>query len=141
MVIYELTHLFFRDANELIYSPKGLGLFYSYESVKQAIQYFDTQPGFCDNQDAFSIRERNVLGCIIDDEVFESSIYLHSQNYEFEVEIELGLFGDEISARNKLAKYCTENTSLANAQGLIVEKILNKCIVERREWTEGFVSE
>ena len=109
MVVYELTHIFFRDADGLVYSPKNLGLYYSYESVNQAVQYYNTCPGFCENQDAFSVRERNVLGNIIDDTVFEVLVYLHSENFEFEAEIELGLYGDEVAAKNKLNMYCRDN--------------------------------
>lgn len=138
MVVYELTHIFFRDADGLVYSPKNLGLYYSYESVKQAVQYYNTCPGFCENQDAFSVRERNVLGNIIDGTVFEVLVYLHSENFEFETEIELGLYGDEVTAKNKLNMYCRDNAPLENAQGLIFEKIVNKCIIERKEWSEGF---
>lgn len=138
MVVYELTHLFFRDADGLVYSPKNLGLYYSYESVKQAVQYYSTQPGFCENQDAFSVRERNVLGNIVRDTVFEVLVYLHSENFEFETEIELGLYGDEVTAQNKLKMYCRDNASLGNVQDLIFERIVNKCIVERKEWSEGF---
>lgn len=138
MTIYELTHVFFRYEDELIYSPKNLGLYYSYESVRQAVQYYCTQPGFGENQDAFSARERCIIGDVIDNTVFEAIVYIHSTDYEFETEIELGLYGDEADAQSKLAKYCSENTLLLNAQNLISEKIVNKCIVERREWSEGF---
>lgn len=138
MVVYELTHIFFRYADGLIYSPKNLGLYYSDESVRQAVQYYSTQPGFCENQDAFSARERNVLGNIVDDTIFEVLVYLHSENYEFETEIDLGLYGDEVTARNKLNKYCKDNAPLVNTQDLIFEKIVNKCIVGRKEWSEGF---
>lgn len=138
MVVYELTHLFFRDTDGLVYSPKNLGLYYSYESIKQAVQYFSTKPGFCENQDAFSVRERNVLGNIVHDTVFEVFVYLHSENFEFETEIELGLYSDEVIAQNKLNMYCQDNAPLGNIQDLIFEKIVNKCIVERKEWSEGF---
>lgn len=138
MIVYELTHIFFRYADQLVYSPKNLGLYYSRESVKQAVDYYSTQPGFCDNQDAFSVRERNVLGIIVDDTVFEVLIYLHSKDYEFETEIELGLYGDEVAAQNKLIQYCRDNASLVNTQNLIIERIINKCIIERKEWPKGF---
>ena len=138
MVVFELTHLFFHDADGLVYSPKNLGLYYSCESVKQAVQYYSTQPGFRENQDAFSVRERNVLGSIVHDTVFEVLVYLHTKNFEFETEIELGLYGDEVTAQNKLNMYCADNAPLGNIQDLIFEKIVNKCIVERKEWSEGF---
>ena len=138
MEIYELTHMFFYHSGELIYSPKNLGLFYSYDSVKKAIQYYCMQPGFCDNERGFSVRERTVLGNIVDHTVFEVIVYLNSLDYEFEAEIELGLFGCEESAYAKLDKYCAENLALVNYEKLVVEKIVNKCIVEKKEWAEGF---
>jgi hypothetical protein len=138
MVVYELTHIFYRDPDGLVYSPKNLGLYYSYESVQQAVQYFSTQPGFCEALDAFSIRERDVFGKIIDNTVFEVLVYLHSANYEFETEVELGIYDDEATAQNKLNKYCGDNVPLVTAQDLIVEKIVNKRIIEKREWAEGF---
>lgn len=138
MDIYELTHVFFRCEDDLIYSPKKLGLFYSYESAKRAVQYFITKPGFFENQDAFSARQRPVSGHIIDDTVFEAIIYIHSDDYTFEVEIELGIFGDEGTAQKKLTKYCAENSSLVNTQDFVLETILNKCFIEKLEWPEGF---
>ena len=138
MVIYELTHMFFQCEGELIYSPKNLGVYYSYESAKQAVQYYRTLPGFCENQEAFSVKERCVLGNIIDDTVFEAIVYLHTKDYEFEIEIELGLYAEQVTAQNKLQKYCTENFLLVNAQNLVSEQIVNKCIIERKEWSEGF---
>ena len=138
MVVYELTHIFFRDTDRLVYSPKNLGLYYSYKSVKQAVQYYSVQPGFYENQNAFSVRERNVLGNIVDGTVFEVLVYLHSENFEFETEIELGLYGDEATAQSKLNMYCRDNAPLESVHGLILEKIVNKCIIERKEWSEGF---
>ena len=138
MVVYELTHIFYRDPDGLVYSPKHLGLYFSYESVQQAVQYYCTQPGFCEAQDAFSIRERKVSGNIIGNTVFEVLVYLHSANYEFETEVELGIYDDEVTAYNKLNKYCGDNVPLVTAQDLIVEKIVNKRIIEKREWAEGF---
>lgn len=138
MIVYELTHLFFHYAGELVYSPKNLGIYYSHQDLAQAVRYYSTQPGFCDNQDAFSLRERNVSGAIVNDSVFEAIIYLHSEDFKFETEIELGLYGDEVTARNQLIKYCRDNSRLVNVQNLIVEKIVNKCIIGRKEWSEGF---
>ena len=88
-----MTHLFYRFKDEPIYSPKGLGLYYSLESVRKAVEYFNTQPGFCDNQDAYSVRARDVVGDIANDFVFEVLVHIHSEDYEFETAIELGLYG------------------------------------------------
>ena len=138
MEIYELIHIFFREKDEFIYSPKKLGLFYTYESTKSAIQYYSSKPGFCETKNAFSTRRRTVLGKIINNTVFEVIVYIHSEDYTFEAEIELGLFGDETSAKNSLDKYCSENTALVSIDDLVLEKIINKCIVERKEWADGF---
>ena len=138
MEIYELTHLFFRYMGELVYSPKALGLFYSYDDAKQAIQHFATQPGFRDNQDSFSIRIKTVIGRIVNDTVFEVVVYLHSEDFTVESEIELGLFNDEIIAQRELDRYCENNLRLLNIQGLVVEKIVNKCIIGNMDWREGF---
>ena len=141
MIVYELRHIFFRSDDEVVYDPKDLGLYYSNESVRQAIQYYSTQPGFCDNPDAFSIREVNVAGSIVDDVVYEVVVYLHSADHEFEVTIELGHYGNEDAAQEKLNQYCTDNTLLINAKNLICEKMIGRCVVERREWSEGFTIE
>ena len=138
MLVYELTHLFFRYDDELIHCPKNLGFYYSWESIGRAIQYYCTQPGFCENQDAFSVRERNVSGTITGDVVYEVLVYIHSEDYEIETQIELGLYGDENVAQDRLIAYCRNNAPLIGIQNLVVEKIVNKCIVERREWLEGF---
>ena len=138
MVVYEVNHIFFRYENELVHSPKKLGLFYTYESVQNAVQYYSTQPGFVENQDAFSIREVAVVGTVVDDTVYEVLIYLHSIDYEFETEIWLGLFGNKTDAQNRLMIYCENNAALLNAENLISETIVNKCIIERMEWAEGF---
>ena len=139
MVIYELSHLFFRYEDEPVYSPKSLGIYHSYENALQAVRYYNNQPGFCDNRDAFSIKERLVLGDVVNDTVYEVMIYLHSEDYEFEAAVELGLYGEAISAQDKLDKYCRENAALINAPTLILEKIINKLIIDRREWPEGFL--
>lgn len=138
MIVYELTHLFFRYEDELVYSPKNLGLYNSYDSANQAIQYFSSQPGFFENRDAFSVRERNVTGNIVDDIVFEVVVYFHSQKYELEAEIELGLFSDEGTAIGKLEDYCSHNALFVSRKDLIVEKIVNKCVLGKKEWIEGF---
>lgn len=141
MVVYELTHLFCRHADELLASAKSLGFYPSFECVKQAIEYYSLQPGFCDNQEFFSAKERRVNGIENDAtllEVLEVIVYIHSEDYEIETEIELGLFGVESAAQAALIKYCSENSTLLSAQNLIVEKIVNRRKIGKREWTEGF---
>ena len=141
MVIYELSHLFYRYEEELVSDPKNLGLYHSYESIRSAIEYFSTQPGFSENQDAFSVRKRNVIGTVVDNTVYEVIVYFHSEDYEFEYDIELGLYGDEAMAQSKLIEYCSDNTALLAVQNLVIEKIINKCIIDRKCWPEGFTIE
>lgn len=138
MKVYELRHLFYQHRGEMVSSPKNLGLFYSYEKARDAIRYYITQPGFCDNTDAFSIRIREVLGEIADDTVYEGSAYLHSSEYEYEYVVELGVFGNEISADRKVSEYCGDNQVLMHSPKLVIEKCIQKTIIDKREWLEGF---
>lgn len=138
MFVYELTHLVFQYADEFVYSPKKLGFFSSYESAKQAIAGCTALPGFRENPDTFSIRERAVTGDIANDIVFEVLVYIHSEDYEMEAEIELGLYGNEVSAQRSLNTYCDRNAELTNKQNLISEKIINRYVIGRRDWAEGF---
>lgn len=138
MLLYELTHIFYRSDGAVILSPKGLGLYSSRESIQKAMEYYKIQPGFCDNLDAFSVKERTVDGAYVDNIIYEVIVYLHTEDYEFEADIELGLYGDEATARNKLTQYCKDNEVLLKAKSLIAEKIINRCEIDRREWSEGF---
>lgn len=138
MVVYELTHIFFRYEGDMVYSPKSLGLYSSYESAEQAIRHYRTLPGFCENPDGFSCRERTVLGNVTGGTIFEAIVYLHSENYEFEAEMELGLYGAEADAQGKVEKYCAENAPLVNSADIVAEKIVNPRIVDKLEWSEGF---
>lgn len=138
MVLYELAHIFYRYHSELIHSPKNLGLYSTLENAKRAICYYNELPGFCDNRDAFSIRERCVLGEIRDCCVFEAIAYLHSADYSFESEIELGLYAEESAAQTILQKYCSDNDLLIHATDLVFEGIVNRCLIDRKQWAEGF---
>ena len=122
MKVYELKHLFFQHMGELVYSPKSLGLFYTYNDATQAVKHYITQPGFRENRDAFSIEPKRVNGSIVDNSVFEVIIYLHSEDYTTEAEIELGLYCNEIIAQNELERYCKNNFTLLSIQKLTVEK-------------------
>lgn len=138
MVLYELTHIFYRYNGELIHSPKALGLYSTLENANRAICYYNERPGFCDNRGAFSIRERRVLGEIRDCCVFEAIVYLHSSDYSFEAEIELGIYADEPTAQAELQKYRFNNDSIVRATDLFFEEIVNRCLIDRKQWTEGF---
>ncbi len=141
MIVYELSHLFYRIDGSTIYSPKCLGVYASYEAARKEIAYFSTQPGFRDNTDAFSVRAVPVMGAVEQDIMFEALMYLHTEDYEFEANIDLGLYGDEQAAHEALQQYCLQNKQLLHTQGLVCEEIKNKCFLGKREWAEGFTIE
>ena len=138
MIVYELTHMFFRCDGEIIFSPKQLGLFLSYNDAVNAIQYYKLQPGFNVNQDAFSIQDKPVVGAMVGNVIYEVLIYFHSEDYSSEAEIELGLYAEESDAQNALSKYCKNNDALISATDMVVERIINRCIVGQKAWINGF---
>ena len=138
MIVYELTHMFFRCDGEIIFSPKQLGLFLSYNDAVNAIQYYKLQPGFNVNQDAFSIQDKPVVGAMVGNVIYEVLIYFHSEDYSSEAEIELGLYAVESDAQNVLSKYCKNNDALISATDMVVERIINRCIVGQKAWINGF---
>lgn len=138
MILYELNHVFFRNEGAIWGDSRNLGIYSSVEQVENAIRYYSTQPGFKDNQDAFSVRERPVIGECSDGIVYEAMVYFHSEDYEFEYTAELGLWGDEKTAAAKVEKYCADNSRLLNAKDIIAEKLANKCRIDQRTWFEGF---
>lgn len=138
MIVYELVHCFHRVNGHMVLNPLALGLYSSINSVQQAIQYYISKPGFHDNPEAFSVRQRNVQGLVEGLEIFETIVYFHTNDYEYEYTVELGLFGKEALAHDALSTFVQENIPLFNVQDLVVEKIINCCILDRREWSEGF---
>lgn len=138
MVIYELTHVFYYHDDSIVLSQKCLGFFGSYESAQSAICEYRKKAGFCDNPNSFSLRRRVIEGNGESETFFEVLVYLHSEDYEFEVQFELGLFADESMAEKVLSMYCLENSELLTSHQLVVEKIINKCTLGRREWIDGF---
>lgn len=138
MIVYELTHIFHRYNHHLIEETAGLGYYASMDSIRQAVPYYITQPGFCDNPEAFAVRQREVKGAVENRTFFEAMVYFHTEDYEYEHTFELGLFGSEAQAQEAVAVFCRENSVLFNFRELIAEEIVNRCILDRREWAEGF---
>lgn len=139
MILYELRHLFFTQLGHAAHSPKTLGMFTSSEHVRDAIAYYLTQPGFRDDPEAFSVRTRNVSGELSEDAVFEAGVYLHSEDYDYEYVVELGLYGDEHEADSRVREYCKSNPSLVHSGRVVVEEFVQKHWLNRREWAEGFL--
>ena len=138
MTVYELTHLFYRVQDQVVLSPKFLGLYPSPESARAAIAHYNSCPGFRNNQDGYSIAARSVVGDVVDGIVYEAQVYFHDPDYETEHTVELGYYGTREQARQALTAYCDQNTALLRAEGLEAEKLLNRCIIGKMEWTEGF---
>ena len=138
MPVYELTHIFFSYDDTIIHSPKKLGFYTSADSANEAIQYYNKKPGFCDNPDAYSVRQRFVNGEITNTTVYEVIVYLHTTDYEFETAVELGLFSEVTVAENVLKEYCKKNICLVGSERIVAEQIINKCTLDKREWSEGF---
>lgn len=139
MTVYELMHIFHPYENSVLIEPINLGLYTSYNSIQEAIQFYKKVPGFCNCQNAFSIRHREVTGAIKHNTIFEVIIYFHTENYESEYHIELGIFGNENDAHAALETYCRENCALNGYDEIVIEKIVNRCILDEREWIEGFI--
>lgn len=54
--------------------------------------------------------------------------------------MELGLYGSEREAGKALEQYCGQNERLFRLDGMIAEKIINKIILDKMEWAEGFTN-
>ena len=139
MIIYELNHYFEYLNSEIVLSAKHLGYFVSYEEVENAIQFYRKSPGFCDNPNSFIIRRRYIQGDFKDNIIYEAIVYIHSEDYEIETEVELGLFGDFEAANDSLNNFRNDNNISLFVEGLSVEEISNKCILGKYEWQEGFM--
>ena len=138
MIVYELTHLFHRINGSIVLEPISLGLFSSLDRIKEAMQYYFSKPGFCDNPEGFSIRQREVNGTIANFEIFEAIAYFHTDDYEYEYSSELGLWGKEALSTEAMDLFVQNNRHLFNIQDLIAEKIVNRRILDKNEWAEGF---
>ena len=138
MNTYELRHLFYRYDGRLCQSELKLGYFNSLEDVHEAIKYYNTQPGFSENQDSYTIRVRSIEGLLEGDEFFEAIIYIHSGDFEIESIIEIGLYADLNEAKSSLNYHNAINNILDSNKELTIEHIINKIKVNQMDWGEGF---
>lgn len=138
MNIYELKHLFYKSDGELFQSELKLGYFYSMEDVYDAIRYYNTQPGFLENQDSYTVRVRSLNGLLEADEFYEATVYIYSGDYNVEAEIEVGLYADIIDAESALNYHNSINGLLNANSDLTIEYIINKIKINQLEWREGF---
>ncbi len=137
--VYELNHLFYRWDGEIVSSPKNLGFYDTLESAQSARADYLTRPGFQENPDGFSIRARSVAAGIQEGVIFEALVYFHTEDYEFETDVELGLYGCAAAAEEAVRTYCQQNAPLLHVQGITCEQIVNRCVLNKREWEAGFL--
>lgn len=138
MTVYELTHFFHFEKHTLFLDPVLLGFFSSLSSAQRAISYFQALPGFSENPDAFSIRQRIINGTVQNMIIYEALIYYHTADYKSEYSIELGLFANKHLADEEILEYTQNNDCLHCPECLIEEKIVNMYVLDKEEWSEGF---
>lgn len=137
MFVYELTHIHANTGNGDTYDQKGLGLYTNYSSVCEAIDFFKTLPGFRDYPEGFILRRREVFG-VYAGVAYEAIVCFYTEDYEVEYSLELGLFGREQDAQKAIDVFCSENASLFREGLGKAETILNCCVLNRREWSDGY---
>ena len=141
MQILELTHRLYHVDGEAVESCKGLGFFSGMEAVRNAVVKYQDQPGFCDESKAFVIRRRTVEGKIADDVLYEAMVYVHTPDFQgdFEMNIELGLFGDEAHANRAVEQFVKDNREFLENPEFEVERIVNRWkLDECGGWLYGF---
>ena len=140
MIVYVLTHLFYKEYDgNFVYSPKTLGYFISYENVVDAIKRYKKLPGFYENPDAFCTTQVAVAGNIEERGIiYEAMINVHSDDYEFDCGIDLGLWGNRKDAEMSVSVFCKENESFMTMKNPVPEIIINRCFVDNMYWSEGF---
>ena len=134
---YRLDHLLYRSGEDIILSAKCLGFYRSLENARDAIRYYNKCPGFCDNKDGYSVTAYDITGCA-DDFVYETMVYIHTVDYEMEYTVDLGIYGDREKAQTALSEYCDHNKMIFQIEGLVTEKIINRYVIDHKEWAEGF---
>ena len=78
------------------------------------------------------------MGVIEPNILYEVLAYFHTEDFECEATVELGLYGSKQEAQKTLSQYCKRNSGLLGLDGMIAEKIINKVILDKMEWAEGF---
>lgn len=141
MVVFELTHRFYFFDGEPVCSPKCLGYFSDEAAIDAAIADYTTQPGFRENPDGFVVRQREVADGAPDAEFFEAMVYTHTEDFDYEHNVELGLFREESAAREAIQVFHKSNPRYLALPWLVCEEIVNRCTLNRRNWTEGFTVE
>ena len=132
MTLYEVS--FVCENSE---TPFGIGLFSSQESASAAIVQLREAPGFCDTPEGFYIIRREIPTESCPTEVYEALLDLHTDNYELDFGERLGFFLTREEALSALQQYHEDNPQeIPNVEA---ERIVNRYIIDKPDWAEGFV--
>lgn len=142
MIVYELMHVYYLWENEPCGGCRELGFFSDLGRAKQAIDFYKSVVGYKDAPNAFTIRRR----CVEETndccgELFEATVYAHDMDYEYEHDVELGLYSSREEAQRALKVFCAENQLLFEDSHLVIEEIVDRYIIDKRYCTEGFTVE
>jgi len=138
MFVYELNHNFYTVEGEEVYSVRDLGHYSDKKICREAIKYYITRPGFCNNVNGFTITRREVVGAVKNNTFYEAMVYVHTEDYEYEHDIRLGLFAEKYDAEETVEIFCSDNTEYLGNPHFIVEKIVNKCELDKMYLEAGF---
>lgn len=138
MFVYELNHNFYTVEGEEVYSVRDLGHYSDKKICREAIKYYITRPGFCNNVNGFTITRREVAGEVKNNTFYEAMVYVYTEDYEYEHDIRLGLFAEKDDADEAVRIFCADNEEYLDNPHFIVEKIVNTCVLNKWLWEAGF---
>lgn len=135
MTVFHVLH-FNRAVSD---GAKDVGHYSSKDEANQAIAFLRTQKGFCDAPDGFVVQRCQVeSGEETLEAVYEALAYYHTWDDKFEHEIPLGVFARESEAQARIRQFAEDNP--AEVSGVERELIVNRCVLNRVLWAEGYVT-
>lgn len=133
MRCYEVCHI-----NDVSKEVKKIGYFSSLSSARSAIARLSEKPGFCEKKDSFVITQHNIAGSLPIETLYEALVYYHTNNYSFEYEIVVGIFASLQEAENAMREF--KNTNSGFDAEILVEQIVNRCVIDKANWSEGYTT-
>lgn len=143
-VVYMLQHDRFVEIDEETGEPlcdtKLLGFFSTEEKCREAISYYNQQPGFKDHPEGFKVEE---IEADVDDYndipgMFKGCVYFLSHEWfdgEFDYVSYLGYYSTQQNAQAAQKKYCMDdNDYFEHQDGFVVDEYM----IDQLNWMEGF---
>ena len=130
MVFFQLLHLY--DGH----SPQDLGYYSSILNIQEAQNVLNKKQGFSDSKDGYVIIQRSSHHVSADEPFYEAIIYYHSIDYSVEYSSTLGYFSKETLAQQAIEEFKTVNPS--EIPKMVCELVINKCILNKILWSDGF---